>query len=108
MARIDARPEREARDNEGTTLQFNGTVGTTEINVPSSPGNLISEFIIECMERSPTGSLLYVSLDGGTTFKTLSVGDVWCWTPKGNILQLKIKGSQSGVMYESVINTEEE
>ena len=73
------KPEREYRDNEGSSSQYNGTVGTSAVNIPSSAGNAISEFLIHCPNASP-GNLL-VSLDGGTTFKTIYRGGHWIWTP---------------------------
>jgi hypothetical protein len=100
----DEYPQFEGQDTEGSSDHFNGTVGTTATNVPSSAGNVISEFLVDCPKDSP-GNLL-VSLDGGTTFKTVNRGGVWIWTPKGNMTQIKIKGTNANTDYEIVMNRE--
>lgn len=97
----------DVQDQYGSSDHFNGIVGTTPIQVPSSAGNTISEFLIECMESTPKGATLHFSLDGGTTYKTMTAGDMIIFTPKGPINQIYLQGSEADVVYEMIINREQ-
>lgn len=102
-------PERfEIADNQGTTLQFDGTVGTTPESFPDPAQTPISEFLIQCPEDQDIDNRLLVSING-SNFITLYPTGAWGWTPKGSsVTQLTIKGNQAGVKYELVMNIEED
>jgi len=95
----------EVQDLDGTSDVFSGTVGTSNTNLPATPGGIISEFNIENLESNSQNEILFVSFNG-TDFKALQRGDSWTWTPKGNLTQIIIKGSTSTVDYEAVLNRE--
>jgi hypothetical protein len=97
--------DREIQDLDGTTVVVNGTVGTSNTNLPTVAGGIISEFNIECLESNSLSQTILVSFNG-TDFKTLQPGDSWTWTPKGNLTQLIIKGGAASSAYEAVLNRE--
>ena len=100
----DLQSEFESRDTEGTSDHYSGSAGTGSfINVPTTGAGVIAEFLVE--NTDDTDNLL-VSLDGGTGSKTLQPGDIWQWTPKGNLTQIKLKGSGGSCDYEVVLNRE--
>jgi hypothetical protein len=104
---VDSPARFETSDNQGSTLQSSGTVGTTPIVFPDPAQTPISEFIIQCPENQDVDNRLLVSIDG-TNFLTIHPSGHWGWTPKGATLtQLTIKGNQAGVDYELVANLEE-
>ena len=104
---VDTPARFEIADNQGSTLQDSGTVGTTPIVFPDPAQAPISEFIIQCPEDQNIDNRLLVSIDG-VNFLTLQPSGHWAWTPKGNtVTQLTIKGNQAGVDYELVANLEE-
>lgn len=103
----DSPPRHEGSDNQGSTSQSSGSVGTTPINFPVSAGAPISEFLIQCPHDQLDSNRLLVSLDGGSNKMTLYPAGHWAWTPKGQtITQITITGNQSGVLYEVVANFE--
>jgi hypothetical protein len=97
----------ETEDLQGSTTHFNGTVGTTAVQVPAVAGNIISEVLIHCPLQTPKTKKCLVSLDGsGTGFLTLEQGTILGWATKGEIKQIDIKGNEAGVDYEIVLNRE--
>lgn len=102
----DSPPRHETADNQGSTTQNSGTVGTTPVNIPSVAGGPISEFLIQCPENQDVDNRLLVSIDA-VNFLTLYPSGHWGWTPKGqSVTQLTVKGNQAGVDYEIVYNSE--
>lgn len=99
-------PQFEQQDLAGSTAHFNGTVGTSTIAVPTSPGNVISEVIVSCPSQTPFSKRLKVSFDGGTTFHTLKPNDDLIWGIKGEVKQIHLQGNVSSVEYEIVMNRE--
>ena len=96
----------EIADNQGSTVQYDGVVGTTPEVFPDPAQTPISEFIIQCPEDQDVDNRLLVSING-TNFITIYPSGHWAWTPKGNSVdQLTIKGNQAGVKYELVMNLE--
>ena len=95
----------ETKDRGGQTLHFNGTVGTTAIDIPPTPGDPIDEIVMENMDTNVAFPRLFISFDGGVTFKTVRLGFNIAWSPKGHITQVKIKASTSLVAYEILLNT---
>ena len=103
----DSPPRQEIADNQGSTIQQSGTVGTTPISIPDPAQTPIGEFIIQCPEDQDLENRLMVSLDGGSNWLTIYPSGHWAWTPKGqSIDQLTVKGNQAGVEYEAVLNLE--
>jgi hypothetical protein len=97
----------EIADNQGSTLQNSGSVGTVPIVFPDPAQTPISEFLIQCPEGQAIDNRLLVSING-TDFLTLGPSGHWAWTPKGgSVTQLTIKGNiVTGVLYELVMNLE--
>lgn len=103
----DVLPSFETKDLQGTTGHFNGTVGTSAIDVPAVAGNPISEVLIKNpTSNTPITKVLKVSFDGGVTYLSLSVGEFIIWPVKGELTQFKIQGSVAGVEYEILLNRE--
>jgi len=87
---------------KATTLDhFNGTVGVTSISEPATPGNKITNTTIE--NTSTGGQNLLVSFDGGVKFKTLEPGDAYDVEMEESAVQIDLKGSAAGTLYETVI-----
>lgn len=95
----------ETRDNAGSTSHFNGTVGTSNVSIPTVANKVISEFCIANVD-STKSALLKVSLDGGTTFKDVAYGGSWAWSPKGYPKQIVIKADAASRAYQIVMNFE--
>jgi len=95
----------ETVNTDGSTDHYNGTVGTTAIDLPGSAGTIIQSILIDNI-NSASNKSLFISFDGGTTFKTITVGSTFSWTVKGNLKQVKLKGSVAGCDYEALINRE--
>jgi len=95
----------ETVNTDGSTDHYNGTVGTTAVDIPSSAGNIIQSILIDNTNTASTKTLL-VSFDGGTTYKTIGVGATFSWTVKGNLRQVKIKGGAASTSYEILLNRE--
>lgn len=105
---VDVLPEFEGSDNRGSTIQQSGTVGTSNIQIPSVASTAVSEFIIQCPDDQDIDNRLLISLDGGVNTLTLQPSGHWAWTPKGSsVTQIDIVGNQAGVKYEIVVNLEE-
>jgi hypothetical protein len=103
---VDTENRFEIADNQGSTVQDSGTVGTTPIVFPDPASMPIGEFLIQCPNDQNDSNRLLVSIDG-ISFLTLYPAGFWAWTPKGDTLtQLTIKGNQAGVDYEVVANLE--
>jgi hypothetical protein len=99
------RPIGDAQQDVGGTTQYTGTVGTTAVLVPASPGNPIILALIECPSQLPNSKYLLYSLDD-ITYHKVGNGNYIGWPFKGNITQLYVKGSVAGVEYQIMINTE--
>ena len=104
---IDAIPQFEVEDLTGTTDHFNGTVGTSAVNIPSIAGGVITEILIENLPSNSANKKLLISFDGGTNFKTLGgPGTSFIWSPKGYLTQIKLKSNLASTDYEIVLNRE--
>lgn len=106
---VDLSPEFETTDELGQTRQYSGTVGTTPINIPSSPFRSIDSFLLRCPNQSPTSRRIEFSLNGGVNWMTLGVGEYIGWSPRkdssGNdIVQILIRSNTAGTAYEAIIN----
>lgn len=101
---INAAGNFEVSDNVGSTVVYSGTATTTPASVPSTPGNAISGFLIE-----NTGTVsMQISMDGGTTFKTIQKRGTFSWNLKGDKKQLVVKTLATTTTYELVINFEDQ
>jgi hypothetical protein len=100
----DKRPEFEVEDTIGTSTSFVGAVGTGSTAVPSSPGDVIESFYCYCPDQTPVTKKLYYSINGGTTWHELGIGDAIVWSLKGEPTQIYIKGSVATVNYEIIMN----
>jgi hypothetical protein len=96
----------EVRDTDGSTTHETGTVGTTPIQLPSSPGLTISEVLINTQSITSQANKLLVSFDGGTTFMTFKRNTIVGWSVKSKPTQIDIKGNNAGVEYDILINFE--
>ncbi len=100
----------EQTDKAGTTQHFNGTAGTTAVNLPNIPGNVISEFFLRVPRQSGFGANDYVeiSLDNGAAYTRFYRGDGIGFSVKGDITQLKVRSSKnSGAEYQLILNFED-
>lgn len=100
-------PGFEMQDLIGQTKHYNGTISTSPTTLPAVADKTISEVIFKCPYQTPQTKTCSISFDGGTTYFTLAVGEFLGWSVKGEIEQVKIKGSTSGVTYDMLINYEE-
>jgi len=102
------KPQFEVTDTKGSTVHYDGSVGTTPTAIPGSPDKVIAEFWIENdIHNTPVTKRLEFSCDGGTTYTELNISEGVAWTPKGDVTQIYIKGSIAGVLYKMIINYEE-
>ena len=104
----NTKPQFETTDTKGTTVHYDGAVGTTPATIPSSPDKIISEFWIENdIHNTPVTKRLEFSCDGGVTYTEMNIGESTAWTPKGDIRQIYIKASAAGTLYKMIVNYEE-
>jgi hypothetical protein len=103
----DRSPQFEMQDIVGTTDSYVGTATTTPANIPSSAGADIEELSIRCtLDQNPNVRLEF-SLDAGTTWLRLAVGESFSEEPRGGIKQIKIRAAGNGVTsadYEIIMN----
>lgn len=98
----------EIQDMDGSTVHYNGTVGTTAIAIPTVVAKQISEFWVENnIDNSPVTKRLEFSCDGGVTYTELRIGESMAWTPKGRIRQIFIKASAASTDYKMIVNYED-
>ena len=104
---VDSPARFEIADNQGSTLQASGSVGTIALSFPDPAQTPISEFLIQCPEGQAVDNRLLVSING-SDFLTLSPSGHWAWSPKGQtVTQITIKGNiVTGVLYELIMNLE--
>ena len=88
----------------GTTTFYTSTVGTTPIDLPTTGTTEIREIFVHCPFQTPVTNKLLYSVDGGTVYLSLDVGEFLIWPIRGTLTQLKIKGSVAGVTYEVILN----
>jgi len=96
---VDVHEQFEQIDVEGSSVIYTGTVGTSSVPIPSSPTNLISEFLVIAYDKK-----LYISFDD-STFLEIEKNGFFAWTPK-NTRQIYIKGSAASTSYAIVMNLE--
>jgi hypothetical protein len=92
--------------NNLTPEQFNGTVTTTSTVIIAPNGNAnIQYFSINNPSRGDRANgfndVIYYSLDGGTTYQTLTRGE-FVFLP-GDIEDLRLQSSGTNVNYEVVL-----
>lgn len=98
----------ETQDLDGSTVHYNGSVGTTPIAIPTVADNIIAEFWIEnVIDNSPVTKRLEFSCDGGITYTELRLSESMAWTPKGRIKQIYIKASAASTNYKMIVNYED-
>lgn len=106
---VDSRPEIEIVDSEGSTIHINGTsVNTSIVNIPSVSTTKISGILIVSDPENlpvPTNKI-EISLDGGNNWYPIFGGGSFCWSPKGDIKQIKLKASHVGLKYYGFLNLE--
>lgn len=103
---VDSLPEFETTDTLGSTDEFSGSVGTTAILLPGSPGADIEEIDIRCAIDQAFNRRLEYSYDG-INYRRLRVGETKSDEPRGGIKQLWIRAAGFGVTtvnYEIVMN----
>lgn len=99
--------EMEITDRSGTTDSFTGLVTTSPISIPSTPGNHIDELSIRCTVDQPSATRLEFSIDGGSNWHRLKVGEAREDEPRGTLTQIKIRAagvSITSANYEVIIN----
>ena len=106
---MDKIPEFEITDLVGSTDTYTGTVDSSGIYIPSSPGNIIEEISIRNAVDQPIASRLEFSYDGINWFRLL-VGESREDEFRGAIRQIQIRsaGSLSTCKYEIIMNRGQE
>ena len=100
-------PQFEQRDLVGSTDSYTGTVGTSFVPIPSSSGNRIQSFYVECSFENNVTDEIHVSLDGGTTtISKLAPGGYVSGLIKGTNNQIHIKANTTNVSYFVILNRE--
>lgn len=100
----DQLPEFEIEDINGSNDHYNGAIGVTAAPLPAVAGNVIAAvYLVNKKTNTPQTRELYLSLDGGTTFITLFVGDDILLPVRGNRTQIHIKANAAGVNYECIL-----
>jgi len=105
----DQRPQFEIDDSAGSTVSYAGSVGTLAVNIPTAANKEIGHYFVRCkIDQTPITKRLQVSIDGGTTYRLLGIGEWMSGTLRGTprIKQIQIKGSVSTVDYEAVLDFE--
>lgn len=97
----------ESRDLVGTTVHYNGTVSTTAIAIPTVADKVISEVAIYNPSTNSRLDFLYISFDGGTTFREIPWVSDRAWSLKGNKRQVHIKANYASVAYQMLMNFED-
>lgn len=95
----------ETENLSGVTAHYNGTVGTTPVNIPSVAGGVIQSILIDNTNTDSTKAL-EVSFDGGTNYKTIGSGSSLSFTLKGDLTQVSLRGAVAACDYEILLNTE--
>lgn len=104
----DTTPQFEITDTKGSTVHYNGTVGTSAFAIPTVAGKVISGCLIENdIDNSPSTKRLSFSFDNAVTFTELKLGESIVWTPKGDRKQIHIKGNVASVSYKVILDFEE-
>ena len=98
--------EVEFKDTAGTTDPFTGSVGTTPTNIPASAGNQIEELSIRCTVDQPNATRLEFSIDAGTNWFRLRVGESRDEEPREGLTQIQLRaaGSLATANYEVIMN----
>jgi hypothetical protein len=101
---LDKGPDQqEVQDNLGSSVVYSGTANTTPAGVPAVAGNIISGFDIDNYGNQD----MFISMDGGTTYRTLAKSDYYSWNLKGNQTQIYVKTLTDTCDYEMTINFED-
>ena len=87
-----------------TVKHFDGTVGTTAINVPGSAGEAITLAFVHNPKSNAKTDTLSFSFDSGATFTILKRGDSIIWPVNESINQVKIKSNVADTDYEIILN----
>ena len=82
----------------GTTTPFIGTVSntTTGILIPTTEGNYITAYSIRCAVDQPSATRLEFSLDDGTSWSRLKVGEAY-WDTLKNTRQIRIRAAGTAI-----------
>jgi len=99
-------PQFEITDDLGLTIQYDGTVGTSAVPIPSNADKTISEVIIQNDPANTKGAEVYVSFDGGTKFWTILWNEAFPWEPRNALKQIYIKAKDAATKYQIIINYE--
>jgi hypothetical protein len=96
----------EMTDSAGTTTTFTGTATTTPVTLPPVAGNRIEELSIRCRVDQPTATRLEFSIDGGTNWIRLRVGESRDEEPRGDLTQIQLRaaGTLTDAIYEVIMN----
>jgi hypothetical protein len=90
---------------DGSTATFRGLVGTSFESIPSTPGGVISEVLIECpISDNLSGSYLDVSFDDGATFVRIVRGQNLSWNARGSLTQIAVRGNAADTSYQVIVN----
>lgn len=97
-----AESEFEIKDNQGSSVPFNGTATTTPQNIPAVAGNVISGFVL-----SVDGQNVEVSTDGGSNYYAVPRNGSISWDVKGEITQIQVRTSSGSTGFSGIVNLED-
>jgi len=88
------------------TIHDNGTVGTSNIQVPSTPGGKIHSILIKNKESNPADAIIKVSFDGGTEYFDILNNENFTIDVASKPTQIDLIATEAGVEYQILMNTE--
>jgi len=88
------------------TVHENGTVGVSNIQVPTVAAGKIHSVLIKNEESNPEAAIIGVSFDGGTTYFDILINENFTIDIASKPTQIDLIGSEAGLAYQIVMNTE--
>lgn len=92
----------------GHTGQYVGTVGVTQVLIPSAPFKVINSLLLKCPFQTPSSRRLEFSLNGGLSWVTLATGewisvDVLRDIAGADIYQFLLRSNLANTSYEVLV-----
>ena len=88
------------------TIHVNGTVGTSNIKVPSVAAGKIASVLIKNEESNPEGAIIGVSFDGGSNYFDILINENFTIDIASTPTQIDLIGSEANLAFQIVMNTE--
>ena len=92
----------EIKDTSGSTEAFSGVLANNvTADVPAVAGNIIAQVMVLAVNRD-----LDISFDGGSSYFTIPRRDSLSWPAKGNITQIRLRGTGNNTRWRALLNLE--